>query len=158
MRDRLALLLFCGCACWSSTGPTTNHDGGDPSVLSDTFDGAALDSSWTVLHPEAVAITVAGSALTLRLTGPAFWFNASQGVLVYKSVTGNFKVTATVHARKASAPTMPPDPPVNLGGLMARNPASSSENYVFIVAGHDPNSVAVETKNTTDSSSQYSGV
>lgn len=158
MRARMAWLLVCGCACSSSPGSSSNPDAGNIAALSDTFDGTALDPSWTVLHPEAVAITVANHALTLRLIGPAFWFNTSQGVLVSKPVTGNFKITATVHARKASAPTMPPGPPVHLGGLMARNPAPGSENYVFIVVGHDPNSVAIETKNTTNSSSQYSGV
>src|ERR1700687_1484844 len=158
MRARVAWFLLCGCACSSSPGGSSNPDGGSIAALSDTFDATALDPSWTVLHPEAVAIAVANSALTLRLTGPAFWFNASEGLLLSKPVTGNFKITATVHARRASAPTMPPDPPVHLGGLMARNPTAGSENYVFIVLGHDPSSVAIETKNTTNSSSQYSGV
>jgi hypothetical protein len=133
-------------------------DDGGLGALSDTFDGNSLDPSWMVLHPEAVAISLGGSALTLRLTRNALWFNASQGVLVYKMVSGDFKLTSTVHARKASDPTKPPDPPVHLGGVMARGAAGGSENYVFIVAGHDPNGIAIETKNTTNSASQYSGV
>jgi hypothetical protein len=164
MRFAVAALLLCGCGSSTKSSSDLAVAGGDLAgsgvafPASDTFDGTTLDSSWSVLHPEAVSITVAGSALTLRLTHPALWFNSSEGVLVYKLVSGNFKLTSTVHARKASAPTLPPDPPEQFGGVMAHAPSAPPENYVHVVVGHDPNALATETKNTTSSSSQYTFV
>ena len=154
----LLVLSWCGCSSASAKGQPDMAGSVAGPTLSDSFDGAALDPSWSVLHRESVDISVAASALTLTLTQPALWFDASEGVLVYKQVSGDFKVSATVHARRASAPTLPPPPPVHLGGLMARALSSTSENYVFIVVGHDANGVSVETKSTLASSSQYAGV
>jgi hypothetical protein len=131
----------------------------DLAALSDTFDGATLDPAWTVFNDAALDATVEGGSLHLELTAAALWFQASQGTLVHKSVTGDFRVTATVHARKTSAPAEPPDATIHLGGLMARDPASESgmENYVFIVVGFDENDVSVETKSTTNDVSDYVG-
>jgi hypothetical protein len=42
-----------------------------------------------------------------------------------------------------------------LGGLIARNPASTTENYVHIVVGNAENRLAIEAKNTTNNVSQY---
>jgi hypothetical protein len=41
-------------------------------------------------------------ALTLA-RGPALWFNDSVGVLVFKSVAGNFKATSTVRTAELPA-------------------------------------------------------
>ena len=135
--------------------------GGDLSALSDTFDGSALDSSWTVYNPDLVDVTVVDGSLSLRPNQLILWFQASEGVLVYKLVKGNFKVTSTVHARKVSIPADPPDDYVHLGGLMARSPASdglaAAEDYVFIVLGNDENDLSVETKITEGSMSTYVG-
>ncbi len=131
----------------------------DLASLSDTFDAAALDPSWTIFNEAAVDASVGASALSLTLTQPALWFQASQGVLVHKTITGDFRVTANVRARKTSAPADPPTNSIHLGGLMARDPASDAgqENYVFIVVGFDENDVSVETKSTTNDVSDYIG-
>ena len=135
--------------------------GDDLAALSDGFDGAALDPSWTVLNAPVVAPSIGSSALALALTTQALWYQANQGALVYKEVTGDFRVTARVHARKTSAPSDPPSIAVHLGGLMARDPASDGpsapENYLFIVVGFDENDLSVETKNTLDDASDYVG-
>jgi hypothetical protein len=126
---------------------------------SDTFDGRSLHKSWSVLQADVVQTKVRRGALSLELTGPALWFNDSMGVLVFKPVTGNFKVTATVHTTSASNPRRPPDPAIRLGGLMARDPASDSsgvQSYVHIVAGNGPSGVlAIEHKTTQNSNSVY---
>jgi len=142
-----------------STSSSTGSGGDDLAALSDTFDGATLDASWSVFNDAALDATVSGGALHLELTSAALWFQASQGTLVHKSITGDFRVTATVHARKTSAPAEPPDATIHLGGLMARDPASDAgmENYVFIVVGFDENDVSVETKSTTNDTSDYIG-
>src|SRR5258708_3036978 len=122
MNRVLAMLLLCGCSSspMKSIAPDLGSapDGGVAS-LSDPFAGASLDPAWSVLHPEPVASTVPSGALPLRLTGFAFWFNAAEGVLVYKMVSGDFKLTSTVHTRKASMPTLPPDR-VELSAAQAR--------------------------------------
>lgn len=136
--------------------------GGDPfSNLSDTFDGNMLDPAWHVYRPEVLDIAVGSGALSLTLTQQALWFNNSRGPLVYKLVSGDFKVTAHIRARKNSSPQEAPASAVHLGGLMARDPAGeapgAAENYVFVVVGYDENDISVETKSTTNSVSQYVG-
>jgi hypothetical protein len=102
---------------------------------------------------------VRSGALRLTLTGPALWFNDSMGVLVHKPVTGNFKVTATVHTQSTSNDGAPPAPAIRLGGLMARDPASDDtrvQSYVHIVAGNGPSGVlAIEHKTTMNNNSVY---
>jgi hypothetical protein len=83
-----------------------------------------------------------------------------RGVLVYKLVTGNFKITADVIAAKNSDPSQAPGDgqSVQLGGLMARNGDTISQNYVFIVVGEGAEGhLAVETKTTQDNLSKYEG-
>jgi len=129
--------------------------------LSDTFDGNLLGPEWLVYRPEVLDIAVGSGALSLTLTQQALWYNNSRGPLVYKLVSGDFKVTARVRAKKASNPQEAPANAVHLGGLMARDPAGEApggaENYVFIVVGYDENDISVETKSTTNSVSQYVG-
>ena len=155
-----------GAAASSGSGgaASTSGSGGGScnlAALNDSFDGASLDGAWTVFNSGSVTTSVKGGSLSLQLTKVALWYQASQGVLVHKSVTGDFKVTTTAHVRKTANPSLPPDLPVQLGGLMARNPngvdMGGKENYVFVVVGRDANQVAVETKSTTDNSSNYIG-
>lgn len=114
---------------------------------------------WSVFNPQAVDIQSENGSLILTLTRHALWFMQQRGVLVYKPVNGNFKITADVHATKHSDPTQPPggDGTVQLGGLMARNGNGGQENYLFIVVGDDGDGLSIETKNTTQGLSKYSG-
>lgn len=129
----------------------------DPlAALSDDFQGTTLGSGWTVLRPELVAITVAQGNLVVRATASSLWFNTSQGPLVHKSVTGDFKVTSRVRARRASNDTLAPAIDIHLGGLMVRNPAAPPENHLFVVTGRDDQGeLSVETKTTTNGASVY---
>jgi len=133
----------------------------DVSKLSDFFDGNTLSPDWMVFRPEVLNIAVANGALSLRLDQQALWFNDNRGPLVYKYVTGNFRVTARVQVRKASNPAESPTNAVHLGGLMARDPQGempgASENYVFVVAGFDEVDLSIETKSTVNSVSTYEG-
>ncbi|MFO0722506.1 MAG: hypothetical protein U1E65_01905 [Myxococcota bacterium] len=133
-------------------------DGGaDPSGFSDDFEGVTLDPSWSVLRPEAVDVTLAQGALTLTFKQSALWFNAERGVQVSKPITGDFVVTTIAHARKRTDPGAPPDATIHLAGIMARDPRSPPENYVFIVVGRDENDLSVESKTTVASVSTYDG-
>jgi hypothetical protein len=114
---------------------------------------------WSVFNPQAVAISTENDSLILTLQRRALWFMSQRGVLVYKPVSGNFKITAEVHAAKNSNPSQAPggDGTVQLGGLMARNGNGGLENYIFIVLGDDGNGLSIETKSTVDSFSNYAG-
>ncbi|HET7544778.1 MAG TPA: hypothetical protein VFK05_33150 [Polyangiaceae bacterium] len=126
---------------------------------SDSFDGTTLDPSWTVFRPDLADIAVADGTLSLAPRSGAAWYQASQADLVYKLVTGDFKATTTVHARKASNRSQPPAQFADVGGIMARNPSSSTENYVLGVVGYaEMNQLAVEHKTTTNSKSVYGEV
>jgi hypothetical protein len=117
----------------------------------------SLDPSWALLNASKFNVAVHDGALHLLPTQASLWFNGIGGALVWKEVTGNFKVTATVRPRKRTDPGEPPSDKIHLGGLMARSSIGSHENYVFIVVGVDTNDHSVETKTTVDDSSTYVG-
>jgi hypothetical protein len=112
-----------------------------------------------VFNPAYVDIGTESNSLILTLKHRALWFMDQRGVLVYKEVTGNFKITADVHTAKKSNPTQPPggDGSVQLGGVMARNGSGGRENYVFIVVGADGDGLSVETKTTENGESKFEG-
>jgi len=137
-----------------------DDDGGDgvpahPS-LDDEFDGAAL-AGWEIVNPERAEVRLANDSLVIEPRANSLWFDGSAGVLVAKRIVGDFVVTAPVRARSLSEPSQPPAPMFRLGGLMARDPGGSAEDYVFIVLGADDADVSVETKSTDDSMSAYEG-
>jgi hypothetical protein len=133
------------------------------SACDDGSDGTAnrrkeAPATFSFVNGDRVDVSTHGSTLTLTLEAPALWFNDSTGVLAFKPTSGNFSVTATVHAQ-ASSSSDPPAPSIRLGGLMARDPASDAtqmQNYVHIVAGNGPAGVlAIEHKTTTNGNSVY---
>jgi hypothetical protein len=113
---------------------------------------------WFIFNPIHVDTASDNGTLVLTLKSRALWFMDQRGVLLYRLIRGNFRITAKVEARKFSDLTQPPQGPVvQMGGLMVRNPNPGPENYVFIVVGQDVNDLSVETKNTRDSLSKYDG-
>ncbi|MBC8161390.1 MAG: hypothetical protein H7Z42_09240 [Roseiflexaceae bacterium] len=118
--------------------------------------------TWTVFRPELYDVAVEGTTIRLTLLTAARWAGNGQAGLVYRDVTGNFKATASVQTRKASAPSEPVSSLVSLGGLSARNPqgadVGSTENYVHIVAGNTPSGIGVETKTTVNGATSYEAV
>jgi len=140
----------------STTTTTSTMPPGDPS---DSFGGVALDPSWTVLNPSVATVSVSGGQLHLQINTLTNWFNAIESVLVYKQVTGDFDAHTTLHATKTSNLTAEPDPEYRLGGLLARDPASSpaDSNFVHVALGASSNVIgpAAEDKSTIDSSSTY---
>jgi len=113
---------------------------------------------WFIFNPIHVETASDNGTLVLTLKSRALWFMDQRGVLLYRLIRGNFRITAKVEARKNSDLTQAPEGPVvQLGGLMVRNPNPGPENYVFIVVGQDVNDLSVETKNTVDGLSKYDG-
>lgn len=135
-------------------------------VPTDTLTPAPVEISsipgfedWSVLNAPAVDLTAADHSLVLTLKHRALWFMNQRGVLAYKPVDGDFKITADVYAAKSSDLNQPPggDGTVQLGGLMVRSGTGGQENYVFIVVGDDGDGLSIETKTTTDNFSEYDG-
>ena len=150
----------CGGSSGTSGGTSDSPpppDGG--SDLDDEFNGNAVDSAWTVLNAQMVASTVSGGVLRMTPNRNCVWFHADEGPGLVKLVTGDFKVTANVRARRASNPAMPAPGIFQFAGLIARDPAGSSghENYVFTVMGERGGWLTNETKNTIQSSSDVHG-
>lgn len=136
--------------------------GGSSAPSSDPFDGANLGAVWSIFKPSVVSVAVSGGRLHMTPGAGSLWYNDAQGPAVYQNVTGNFKVTSTVHAhRKNMGLDVPPVSSVHLAGLMARRAVAegngSQEDYVFIVVGFDVNDLSVEHKTTDDGVSTYDG-
>jgi hypothetical protein len=97
----------------------------------------------------------------MRPTKNTVWYKKDQGPGLVKLVTGNFKVTSTVRARRASAPGEPVSNGYQFAGLIARDPASAKpdakESYVFNVVGYRGDYLSVETKTTKRDHSDVEG-
>jgi hypothetical protein len=132
--------------------------GVDPLLaLSDDFNGTSLDPSWTQLTGSTYTTSVAQGALHVTPT-VGTWYNASIGPLIYKRVTGDFKVSLTASARSVTNPSVPPSTDYQLAGVMARDPASDTsglQNYVHTAVGYGGGTLCVETKSTTDNVSNF---
>jgi hypothetical protein len=115
------------------------------------------DNLWTLFNAAAFSVKVNNSTtLQLDLVQNALWYQASQGGLVYRSITGDFTISATVNAVKKTDNTQAVACNVCLGGLMARNPSNTTgENYVHLVSGFTPDGLGYEVKNTTNNVSPY---
>jgi hypothetical protein len=138
---------------------TSGEPGSGLAALSDEFEGDVLDAAWVVVNGDRFERTLGGGELHLRPTKNTLWFNAdATGALLYKLVTGNFKVTTAVKARRASEPSKPVGPTdYQFGGIMARAPNSTKENYVFVVVGDRGPTIQTETKSTLDGESSVKG-
>ncbi len=87
------------------------------------------------------------------------WYQTDEGPALIKLVTGDFKVTTNVRARRASNPTAPPPREFQFAGLIARDAASHTapENYVFTVMGERGGWLTNETKTTVNGNSTVHG-
>ncbi len=133
-------------ACREPLGPA------DVGGLDDDFAGEKVAEAWTLLRPETFEHRVAGGRLLMKPIRNTVWYKADQGPALVKLVTGNFRVSARVRARKASDGAAMVDSGFQFGGLIARDPASDApsakEAYVFNVVGYRGDSLCVETKTT----------
>lgn len=146
----------------TTTTTTTSTTTTTLAGFDDTFGGASLDPSWTVLHPSLVTIDVSGGALHLTPTAtgaPDIWFNDGEGPLVYKELTGDFDVSAVLSTRNPAIPANPPPPQYRLAGILARDPASTPANsntvHVALGAGATGQGTCYEYKSTDDSVSTW---
>jgi hypothetical protein len=83
------------------------------------------------------------------------WFHTQSAGFIYKLVAGDFDVVCLARSEEASGPNMGGDisNDTQLGGLLARNGNSASQNYVFNVVGTRFDLPSIETKSTTNDNS-----
>ncbi|MEM9454890.1 MAG: hypothetical protein AAGF11_11975 [Myxococcota bacterium] len=121
--------------------------------LDDEFDGNL--SGWEILNSDHAQIEVVDDQLHIVPTVNSPWYNDTAGPLVYKQVVGDFVATVDLTSRGVTDPVSPPPATFRVGGLMARNPQTEDENYVFVGLGADFQAEALETKTTVDSVSDF---
>jgi hypothetical protein len=167
-------VVVAGCSLGSSPGVSSGSSGGpatEPSAVDASLgpidtsgpgqsEGAAIPGfdGWKTINAGAVDIRGTESGLAMTLLKRALWFQTSKGVLFYTTLSGDFRVSATVSTSKTSDSSQDPggDGTVQLAGLMARA-ETPQENYVFITVGSDANGLSVETKSTTNGDSKFAG-
>ncbi len=127
---------------------------GDPlAAMSDEFDGDL--SAWDVHRPEDAAYSVTGGQLVMEPLGNTQWYANDQALHVNQTVTGNFAMTAQVEVTNlAGGPTVPGDP-YRIGGLMMRDPMSTTEvnSYHLGIGNMNTGSINIASKSTDDSMS-----
>ena len=134
----------------------------DPlAALSDGFDDAALDPSWTVV-PEQAAIEETGEGLVIAPvdnsgTGRA-WGGDERGPLLAKLVTGDFRASVDIEVGNAAGDGLPPQASVRfyLGGLIVLDPRLDRVDAVDVGIGSWNGALSAEAKSTAaDQSTLY---
>ena len=134
----------------------------DARAFRDDFEGDTLAASWEVLHPDYVDLQVSDGALEItpnRSGFPWVWYESFEGVLVHRTVSGDFTAVTRAHARDATDPTQPPGISYRMGGILARSPASTigacDNLHVTLGAGVPGTPVCAEVKVTNDSVTSF---
>jgi hypothetical protein len=156
--NRFAPLAFLAAPLFGCSEPLPPADVGG---LDDDFTGKEIDAAWLVLNGSTFERKQADGKLVLKPTRNTVWYKADQGPGLVKRVTGNFRVSTTARARKASDPSKAVDAGYQFAGIIARDPASdegeAKESYVFNVVGYRGDYLSVETKTTKKDVSYVEG-
>lgn len=129
----------------------------DPVALSDDFEADSL-AQWEFYQGDQAHVVIEGGELHVEPVDISLWYNGTTAFHMHRTVERDrFMVTGSVRATRLSDPTLPPETPYRLGGIMVRDPAAERPNYVFVVFGADANDVSVEAKTTVDGVSDFDG-
>lgn len=159
-----AVLASAPVTTTTSTSTTTSTTQTTTTTLSldDDFNGVALDPSWSILNPGLATISVSGGELHITPTAggaPDLWFEDGEGVHVYKEVVGDFDVRTVISTEDAGSPGTDPPTAYQLGGILARDPASTSGDrntvHVALGTGSAGQGVSYEYKSTDGSVSDW---
>jgi hypothetical protein len=128
--------------------------------LSDEFEGVSLDPSWQHYQNQYYTASVDNGQLSMDIDGAncnnnCAWYHAQSAGFIYKLVSGNFEVVCIARSEEASGSNIGDDiaNDTQLGGLLARNGLSVSQNYVFNVIGTRFDVPSIETKSTSNNNS-----
>lgn len=131
----------------------------DEEIDNESTDLTFAGRNWELLNANVFEAEIGNDDLVLSLKSNAAWFNGEQGGFFFTTVVGDFDFSATVVAGQIDDLSAPVLENYSFGGLMVRNPANTSQNYVHVVTGTgegstDP-STSYEWKNTISSSSEF---
>ncbi len=112
------------------------------------------------MNPNSFTHSVSGGELrVIPNQDTLWWMSTASGPFIHKSVTGDFKVTTAVKARRVSNPNLPVGPAdYQFGGIMVRDPSGPPQDYVFVVVGDRGANIEVESKSTVNNASEVDGV
>ncbi|HEX8876904.1 MAG TPA: hypothetical protein VF777_09160 [Phycisphaerales bacterium] len=145
----------------------------NPACLSDEFDNPATHTNWTRIEQaeswpndplQTWNINTATPGSMTMIPHTVTWYQNYRGPLVFKPVTGDFAITASVRATARDGVSVP-SAQFSLAGLMLRTPRAitpatwtpGGENYVFLSTGYgfaNPARFQYEVKTTIDGDSQ----
>lgn len=136
-------------------------------ALSDDFStGSTMTGNgWTIEDSTPSAspsdlITSGEADLTIANGGVSgsFWFDANDGVLWYKTVTGACDFRARVRVQNAAGTGLPPATSFRIAGIQAADPDRTTYEYVHVGLGAINTGVlSIEWKTTDNSDSAYGG-
>jgi len=148
----ISMVLFCFLTYYISSAQIC--------LLSDEFEGQSLDSEWLHYQSQYYNTEVSSGQLTIDIEGSNCnnncpWYHSASAGFIYKNISGDFELISVVQSEEASGSNSGDDisNDTQLGGLMARDGNSGSENYVFNVVGKRFDVSSIETKSTTNNSS-----
>jgi len=128
--------------------------------FSDEFESETLDTSWNHFQSNYYATNITDGKLCMTIDATECnnncpWFNDDSAGFIYKNIVGDFDFVSIVESVEASGANQGDDieNDTQLGGIMARNGNSPSENYVFNVVGTRFDIPSIETKSTVNGSS-----
>ncbi len=152
-----AVLLISVLACT----PAPALEPADVAGADAMFGDGELGNGWTVVNDTDFSWEIVDGELVFTPHTHNVWWMEDQGPGILREVTGNFRVSTRVYARKASAPDEAVDSGYQFAGLIARDPASAAEgaeeNYIFSVVGWRGDYMSAETKTTEDDVSIVAG-
>jgi hypothetical protein len=134
--------------------------------LNDTFDGDALDESWTLFESVTTTATLSvhDGELDYQVSAGgsngSFWFDAHDGVLLHKTVTGDFDARCRIRVRNTADSGNPPLTSFRIAGLAAHDPDRTTEyNYVHVGLGATNTvNLRAEWKTTDSSDSAFNSI
>lgn len=144
-------VVYHAVACGDGIDPGT-----DPlAILTDEFLTDGDIGAWSQYRPEDADVTVEDGALVIEPHANTQWYATDQALQVFKTVSGNFAVTANVQVTNLAGEPAAPGDPYRIGGIMVRDPASTQlpNTYHMGIGNMNQPEVVTVSKSTDEGSS-----
>lgn len=146
-------VVYHGIACGEGLAPNP-----DPlAVLTDEFLTDGDIGAWAQHRPQDADVTVEDGALVIEPYANTQWFATDEALQVYKTVEGDFAVSARVQVTNLNGEPAAPGDPYRIGGIMVRDPASQLPNTYHMGIGNMNQPEVVTVSKSTDEGSSSIG-
>ncbi|MEX1362984.1 MAG: hypothetical protein AB1Z98_07650 [Nannocystaceae bacterium] len=129
-------------------GQTPNPD--PLSVLTDEFLVDGDLSGWALHRPEDATVSVDDGALVIVPNPSTWWYATDEALQVYKTVSGDFAVTAQIQVTNLNGGPAAPGAPYRIGGIMMRDTSSTLPNTYHMGIGNMNLPEVVTVSKSTD--------